>query len=100
MTEPTPDRKRRASDHALATGGVPLDPYPGYAWRRGRWSLLQLLEAADLVVAGGPGELEGFADDVQVGSVGVEVAVGHADLAAAVGPFDARSAVGGGQGCR
>ena len=48
----------------------------------------------------GPGELEGFADDVQVGSVGVEVAVGHADLAAGVGQFSARSAVGGGQGCR
>ena len=72
----------------------------GYAWRRGGWSRLQLLEAADLVVAGGPGELEGFADDVQVGSVGVEVAVGHADLAAGVGQFSARSAVGGGQGCR
>ena len=30
MIEPPAHRKKEASDHALATGGVPLDPYPGY----------------------------------------------------------------------
>ncbi|MDD9981559.1 MAG: hypothetical protein OXU81_09410 [Gammaproteobacteria bacterium] len=30
MIDPTRDRKKEASDHALATGGVPIDPYPGY----------------------------------------------------------------------
>ena len=33
MTDPHRDRKKEARDHALETGGVPFDPYPGYeAW--------------------------------------------------------------------
>ena len=30
MSEPRPDKKKQARDRALATGWVPLDPYPGY----------------------------------------------------------------------
>ena len=30
MTEPAVSKRQAAREHALATGGVPLDPYPGY----------------------------------------------------------------------
>lgn len=30
MAEPAVSKRQAASEHALATGGVPLDPYPGY----------------------------------------------------------------------
>ena len=30
MTDPKADTKQEAGDRALATGGIPLDPYPGY----------------------------------------------------------------------
>lgn len=40
MTEAVRDRKREAAERAIATGGVPLDPYPGYL----TWFLRQCVE--------------------------------------------------------
>ena len=41
MTDPKVDRKKEASDHALVTGGIPFDPYPGYL----TWFLRECVEA-------------------------------------------------------
>lgn len=30
MTDPKPDLRQAARDHAIETGGIPMDPYPGY----------------------------------------------------------------------
>ena len=39
MTDPKPDKKKEAWDRALETGGIPLDPYPGYLTWFFRWSV-------------------------------------------------------------